>query len=259
MLSFEIKGVSFNKTNHRNILMTKLSHRSGGAIEFKHQNISAILIKYGRPYIIGYKPRSNYQKSLEIAVLKYLENGPGIERDFELFTQNALANSFEKINFDNWEEPAPISIFIDEPPVDYLPRFSKVNYIEKEQNNQILGLLGEKLVVNYERWRLLSHGKDSLSEKIEWVSKDLGDGAGFDILSKNIDGTDRFIEVKTTKLGKMTPIYLTGNELRFSQKNERNYYLYRVFEFSKKPKMFNAQGRLDLTCKVEPISYIGKF
>ena len=85
------------------------------------------------------------------------------------------------------------------------------------------------------------------------------DGAGFDILSRNNNGTDRFIEVKSTKLGKMTPVYLSRNELEFSREKESNYFLYRVFQLRNSPKLFTANGRLDSVLNLEPINYIGKF
>ena len=76
---------------------------------------------------------------------------------------------------------------------------------------------------------LIILSKEALTDKVEWVSKDVGDGAGFDILSKNKNGTDKYIEVKTTKLTEETPIFVTRNELKFSIKNEKNYFLYRLF------------------------------
>ena len=56
-------------------------------------------------------------------------------------------------------------------------------------------------------------GRDWTIQEVEWISKEQGDGAGFDILSRNANGTDRYIEVKTTKLGELTPIYMTRNGL----------------------------------------------
>ncbi|MFT5747298.1 MAG: hypothetical protein ACI920_002680 [Saprospiraceae bacterium] len=79
------------------------------------------------------------------------------------------------------------------------------------------------------------------------------------MLSKNSNGTDRFIEVKTTNSGKYAPIYLSRNELRFSKINEKDYYLYRVFEFNKTPKMFYQNGSLDEICALEPLNYVGNF
>src|SRR5687768_13506543 len=61
MLECELRGEAFNKKEHNRRLQQLLNGRSPGAIEFKHANISAVLLDLGFPYIEGYKPRSNYQ------------------------------------------------------------------------------------------------------------------------------------------------------------------------------------------------------
>jgi len=258
MLSKEIRQIPYNKTSHRKKLRLRLNSRSDGSIEYKHQNISAILINYGRPYIIGYKPRANYQKSLEEAVLSYLQNYDHLDEDFDAFASEATPVE-SNIDFNNWVKEVPELLVFNEKKVEYIPKLSKVNYIEKEQSNALLGERGEALVLEYEKWSLIKAGKHALADKVEWISRDYGDGAGFDILSRKLDGTDKYIEVKTTKLGKYTPIYLTRNELTFSNNNAANYHLYRVFEFQKAPKMFNALGSLDNICRLEALNFIGKF
>lgn len=42
-------------------------------MEFKHQNISAVLKGLGEAWITGYKPAFNFQSSLEEAVLRWLD------------------------------------------------------------------------------------------------------------------------------------------------------------------------------------------
>ncbi len=65
MLILELSGQSYNKTAHRRGLLAKLNGRNEGAIEFKHQNISAILIQLGLPFTQNYfhpelfKPSAN--------------------------------------------------------------------------------------------------------------------------------------------------------------------------------------------------------
>ena len=54
MLEAELREAAFNKTRHRNTLLRLLNKRPPGAVERKHQNISAILIELGLPYIDGY-------------------------------------------------------------------------------------------------------------------------------------------------------------------------------------------------------------
>lgn len=68
MLRSEVVGEPYSKTSHRQKLREILTARSDGSIEFKHQNISAVLNDLGLRYIHGYKPRTNRQKLLEEAV-----------------------------------------------------------------------------------------------------------------------------------------------------------------------------------------------
>jgi len=258
MLSKEIRRVPYKKSAHRRALKKKLNGRTDGSIEFKHQNISAVLMGLGMPFINGYKPMSNYQKILVSVVLNYLESNDFWKDDFEYFTAATIEGQ-PQVDFDKWLKPVPQLASAAEPITEYKTRITKVNYLEKEQANKILGDKGEELVVQYERWRLIKEDKGALADSVEWISKDQGDGAGFDILSRNSNGTDRYIEVKTTKLGKYTPIYFSRNELKVSMKHESNYHLYRLFEFDKRPRMFNARGRLDDVCEIEPLNYVGKF
>lgn len=65
MLAQELRNEPFSKTEHRRSLSPRLNGRSDGSIEFKHQNISAVLINFDQPYVNGYKPRQNYQALLE--------------------------------------------------------------------------------------------------------------------------------------------------------------------------------------------------
>lgn len=73
MLALEMTGEKYNKAKFRKELLPLLNNRSAGSIEFKHQNISAVLNDMGMQFIKGYKPLSNYQKSLKDAVLEIIE------------------------------------------------------------------------------------------------------------------------------------------------------------------------------------------
>jgi hypothetical protein len=94
-----------------------------------------------------------------------------------------------------------------------------------------------------------------LADRIEHVSKTKGDGAGFDILSFETDGRERFIEVKTTAYIAETPFYLSRNELSFSTEEAAKFHLYRLFNFRKQPRMFTLKGALDANCRLDPVSY----
>jgi hypothetical protein len=64
MLRAELAGESYSKAAHNRALRTRLNDRSKQSVEYKHQNISAVLIGMGLPYIDGYKPARNLQKTL---------------------------------------------------------------------------------------------------------------------------------------------------------------------------------------------------
>ena len=76
------------------------------------------------------------------------------------------------------------------------------------------------------------------SDRILHLSAEQGDGAGFDILSLNNNGSQRYIEVKTTKSGLDSPFYITENERLFleSQKGKEAAFIYRIYNFDLKLK-----------------------
>lgn len=259
MLSAELRGEPYSKAEHRRVLRPLLKNRSDGSIEFKHQNISAVLIELGQPYIKGYLPRFNYQQILIEAVIGYLENNRNIEEQFLLFSDKAIVQKKADFNFRKLIVEPPVANLVAEPKVTYHRSPIKTNYLEREQKNSRLGFLGEELVMEFEKWHLIKAGKEKLAEQIRWVSREEGDGAGFDILSRNLNGTDKYIEVKTTKLGKETPIFFSKNELDFSIFERESYHLYRLFSFEKDVQMFMLKGSLNQICRPEPISYKGYF
>ncbi|MDG1970152.1 MAG: hypothetical protein P8I56_04105, partial [Paracoccaceae bacterium] len=55
MLHSELSKTKYNKAAHNRILQQKIG-RSKFSIEFKHQNVSAVLKGLGEVWINGYKP-----------------------------------------------------------------------------------------------------------------------------------------------------------------------------------------------------------
>ena len=76
MLSDDLSGRSYSKAEHNRALQ-HLIGRGRGSIEYKHQNISAVLKGIGETKLAGYKPAFNCQASLENAVNRWLVQRPG--------------------------------------------------------------------------------------------------------------------------------------------------------------------------------------
>jgi hypothetical protein len=140
MLASELKGEIYSKAEHRRAILPLLANRSEGSVEFKHQNISAVLINLGQPYIKGYLPRFNYQKILEDIVLDYLIKKPSIENQFKLFADKQIIKPKKDINFEKFIWDLPISTNVAEPVPAYNRNPIKINYLEREQNNRNLGV-----------------------------------------------------------------------------------------------------------------------
>ena len=258
MLRSELVGEFYNKTLHRHSLLPLLNNRSESSIEFKHQNISAVLVRLGQPYIRGYLPRYNYQKMLEDKVLDYLIGNRDIEENFKVFSEKEVAAPVN-ISFDTLVVDGPVIGELNEAYIPYRKNPFKVNYLEREQNNRKLGMKGEELVLDFEKWELRRIKKEKLADSVRWIAKEEGDGAGFDILSKYSNGKDKYIEVKTTKLSKEAPFYFTQNELLFSKDHSNDYHLFRLFNFEKGTKMFTKTGSLNFICNSVPVVYRGYF
>ncbi|SDR87227.1 protein of unknown function [Halopseudomonas sabulinigri] len=255
MLVQQLSGQKYSKTHHRRALQSMLNGRSEGSIERKHQNISAILNELECPWIIGYKPLGNYQALLVQAVLETLVNDP-------IFDQAARHASEQPaivpmgVNFDYWIEPIPQPTDISEPANTPTFLAMKRDYVAREARNRSLGLAGEELVFSYEQQRLERSGYGSLAGKVEHTSVKRGDGAGYDILSFETDGRERFIEVKTTAFAKATPFYISRNEVEFSKVTSDRYHLYRLFEFRTKPRMFALAGNMQQQLRLDPATYL---
>jgi hypothetical protein len=258
MLQKELKAVPYRKSDHRKNLMKLLPSRSDGSIEFKHQNISATLLNNGLPYISGYKPAWNYQRMLEDKVLQWVSQNHFLDAEFIEFAHQIINVPSSHPQFENWTIPAPAKKEILREPLHSLLPIRR-NYLEMEQHNRSIGDAGEKLVIEYEKWRLANAGRKELANRVTWISKELGDGAGYDVLSKNLDGSDMYIEVKSTTLGKETPIFFSKTENDFSESKSQHYHLYRIFDLKEKARMFQLQGRFVDFCGIEPIGFKGHF
>jgi hypothetical protein len=101
-----------------------------------------------------------------------------------------------------------------------------------DAKNQKLGRAGEIAVITRERHLLAKAGRPDLGAKVRDIAEEVGDGAGYDVLSWTPEGKIKHIEVKTTRRGVSTPFYITPNEIAFSEQHPETYYLYRVHDFS---------------------------
>ena len=254
MLRREVSGQPYVKSQFRKSLLPLLSKRSESAIEFKHQNISAVLMKLGLRPIRGYQPAHNYQQSLVPEVQRQLSSSPSL---VELILAEALRAPDRALegSLDFTSASTPTIIFPEHSGTSPA-RITRPDYAAVEARNRALGLAGELAVADLEHRRLVKAGKSKLAARIDHVSLTDGDGHGFDILSFEETGQERLIEVKTTRSRAETPFFVSRNELKVSRDRADVYHLVRVFNFGQVPGWFPLRGSLDTSCVLEPNDFM---
>lgn len=257
MLRMQELGQVPNKAEHNRRLQQLIPARNTGSIEYKHRNISAVLNLFGAQTLSGYKPLANFQRLLVDVVGKALERDHVLDeaavRRVETPAEPPVLEHFRDFVV---EVPTPPKLEIAERNEDWIRRAPiKRDYLEREARNRSLGLAGEILVMEYEARRLHDMGATKYADRIDHISRTKGDGAGFDILSFDGDGRERFIEVKTTAYVAETPFFITPNEVSFSSEQANQFHLYRLFAFRDKPRMFTLPGSVEANCLLNPASY----
>lgn len=260
MLTCELVGQTYNKTAHRRQLISLLSGRSEGSIEFKHANISAVMLELGFPYLRGYKPRSNFQRSLLVNEVCEQVSRLSVLDEAAMSAAQRPAVGLEVTDLSRVSAVAPrVVTHASEPSPAYLRPPIKRDYLERESQNRSLGLAGEEFALRFEQWRLSQLGSGQFAEQVVHVSKREGDGLGYDIRSFEPDGRERFIEVKTTGFGERTPFFVSSNELAFSKSNAERFHVYRVFDFRMTPRLFQLHGAIDRHCQLDPTTFRASF
>ena len=185
MLKADLAGHAYNKAEHNRGLQARIG-RARGSIEYKHQNISAVLQALGETWIVGYRPAFNFQMSLVDAVARWLDRfphslaaspvGPGTHRLRET-TQLFIG-------------PAP-TVSNRPPPEDLEQMMAiarKFDAAGRDERNRVLGRAGEERALAHERATLTAAGRPDLAGRVKWVSEEEGDGAGYDIASFSPEG-----------------------------------------------------------------------
>lgn len=115
--------------------------------------------------------------------------------------------------------------------------FEKIDNLIEEKRNSVLGRYGELEIYNMLRENLKPE------EEIKWVSKDVGELFGYDIIISNvITGEVKLIEVKTSynNGGELTLSLNEYNKLQESIRNGIEYEMYKIEYVNGERKLFKV-------------------
>ena len=256
MLRAQMAGRAFVKRERVENLLGQVN-RSRKAVEFKLCNISAILSDIGFGWVSGYRPLPHIQKSLICAVERQL---PLHLHELDQISQDASKLKLPtdpKLTFG-------VAPTLRNYPDHGVPNVTgelalKVDPAGRDARNRSLGKAGEELVMRHEVSFLNDAGRPDLSGKVKWVSEEMGDGAGYDILSFRPDGREVLLEVKTTMGGERTPFFITRNELEVSAQQPGSWCLVRIWAFANAPRAFKLRPPLERHVSLIAESYRAGF
>jgi len=239
MLAANLSGERYVKSSHSKGLMARIG-RTHHSIEFKYQNISAVLDELGQPWIPGYRPKRNYQSAIFDAIDRYLTKHSDVLESVPISpTPPALATEI-------FVAPPPLVPVPERIPEGLKRLVRKFDPVARDHRNRSLGKAGEEFVYNLERRRLAAVGRSDLSQRVRWVAAEEGDGAGYDVLSFNTTGRERLLEVKTTNGSARTPFFLTRNECDVARERPEDWCIYRIHLFAREPRIFTISPPLEL-------------
>lgn len=257
MLKLELLSEPYVKSEHNSVLQQHIK-RSRSAIEFKHQNISAVMLGLGQPWISGYKPAANFQNALVDGILRQLDKQPDWPANRSGHAGSADGRLFEEQPL--WIGPPPTQR--NEPsPVntEFMAALGrKYDVAARDEANRKLGKAGESVVLASEKLTLRNSGRPELADRVRWTANEDGDGHGYDIHSFEVNGADRFIEVKTTNGWERTPFHISRNELRVAEEYRDNWHLVRLWDFARKPQAFALRPPLEDHAELTATSFLAQ-
>jgi hypothetical protein len=111
------------------------------------------------------------------------------------------------------------------------------------------GRLGEEKVLLHEQNWLIENGQPDLANNVRRVSS-TSISEGYDIISFDLDGNNKYIEVKSAT-GVDNKFYLTDNELNISSELKENYWIYQVIFSNSDTEDYRIIKTQDPSSKIE--------
>lgn len=257
MLDAEIQGALYSKADHRNRLLKELGVADVDALDRSHRHISAVLAEMGLPFVDSFPPEGGYAAELEKAVRAFIEGNP--EFVDSLWVEELPPPASIPVELDDsrahWVPAPDISGFKPSARPSWHPEgVNEIDFRIREARNRSLAMAGERFVLAFERARLRETGQKELQERIRWQSQTYGESFGYDILSVDPDGGDRYICVKTTNYGSRFPFTLSLHELERARENPDRFHIYRVFRFAHGAKLFMVSAR-EIPDRLQPVAF----
>ena len=260
MLRAELRGEMFSKADHRHRLAAELGLKDPDLVDLAFQQVSSVLLEIGMPVVDGFRPLNGWPVALANAVQGHLEAKP--ELVDALWIDSDASKVAVPVELDDSRMvlmPTPLPGEHDSAAgraERWAPSVAlDLDFRAREARDEALAVAGQRFVLAYERARLRETGYKNLVGRIEWVAQDRGDALGFHVRSFDEQGEPRSIIVKTTNFGARLPFALTHAELELGHELGAKACIYRVFAFSRNPRLFVLPGPFDRSLSLVPLEH----
>ncbi len=209
------------------------------------EDLEKYVIKKEDKFLV-YKLHSSKYCAVLISMLKTLNLlSESMEDDF--FELSTNLNNYWDSNFQNPE----ILVNFHPEILDYGEYWKKIlqgkKFTEEDlekilKKQKIIGSIGENIAFRLERKEVNNFSDPNLVDRVRLIARDYVD-KGYDILSVNKDGSNKYIEVKTSN-SLNSRFFLSRNECSTSINFNKNYWIYFVNLKNNTLKKFNNIHKL---------------
>lgn len=261
----KITGKPISNLKNGNVSLISKVDTINSTKEVKKRNVEDLLADLNKKT----KEDFNNLKQTEIKELSIVES-PKVEK--KSFWDSLMADV--KVEIEEVNNPSIKSESMSEkvkevmdiinviPPEKLYRTPRKIDWEKVNKTKVITGMKGEEIVMAIEQDYLKSINREDLAEKVEHISKERGDGSGYDILSFFPSGEEKYIEVKSTIKSGGNSFYLSNNELEFLKRNKYRVHIYRLFNVNDNDeapslRVHSAEDILKFN-QITPIQYVVK-
>lgn len=217
-----------------------------------YMTIADLLVLHGNKYYLNWDQQESIAAFLksELYFYKYdsLYEKLGLVReDVKALQDDWFHFVNQRIETDIFKTDLFKYLGIDESLYSKLPETPLVDFLKEleikgEVTSKEIGDIGEFLIHGHECMRLKSAGKNDLIHLVKRIPSAFA--VGCDVISTELDGKKRFIEVKTTISRKaigFTNFHMTNNEWNTAESVGERYFVYRLMVTKERARLFVIQ------------------
>lgn len=247
MLEAGVRGEVLGQAEHFRKLMNEFGALSEARIRQEYAEVSAVLLQCGLPFLDVYPPAEPVKQVVRRQLVRYLSQARARLEDIWLgeAAVRRVRLPDEVLDLPGaWAAP-PLN---DDFRVDAFlagrarfPRFG--GFQRREERFDTLREAGCRFALAFERTRLKMESQARLARRVRLLEP-AERTDGFDMVSFDPDGAERYIRVAATQYSRRFPLLVEPRTLVASYRHGERFYLYRVFHFCWDAKVFMVQGDL---------------